>query len=163
MKSFCPEGSKVRFATKCMRERARDWWVVVGYDMGAPAIKAMTWPNSMTRFRVVFALAIEVQQLATKFQYLRQKTETVAKITTKFTNRALLVPQYATNKEKKKTQYHDMLMEDIRDFVSFSACHTLDDMIARAQKREIDLEHLGKEEDKADTDNWGSCEDTQDF
>ena len=44
----------------------------------------------------------------------------------------------------KKVLYHDMLRDDIREFVSRSSCKTLEDMIARAREREIDLEHLGK-------------------
>ena len=40
----------------------------------------------------------------------------------------------------KKTRYHDMLRDDINDFMSFSGCKTLNDMIARAQEREIELE-----------------------
>ena len=45
---------------------------------------------------------IEVQQLARKFQDLRQTTETVAEITAKFRERALLVPQYVVDEEMKK-------------------------------------------------------------
>lgn len=44
----------------------------------------------------------------------------------------------------KKTWYHDILRLDISEFVSFSACQTLEDVISRAREREIDLEHIGK-------------------
>ena len=65
-------------------------------------------------------------------------------ITTKFWERALLVPQYVADEEMKKLRYHDMLWDDIRKFVSISGCKTLNDMISRAREREIDLEHLWK-------------------
>ena len=45
---------------------------------------------------------IEVQQLAREFQDLQQTTETVAEITAKFNERALLVLQYVADEEMKK-------------------------------------------------------------
>ena len=68
----------------------------------------------------------------------------MAEITAKFQERALLVLQYAADEEMKKVRYHDMLRDDIREFVSISGCKTPNDMISRSCKREIDLEHLGK-------------------
>ena len=40
----------------------------------------------------------------------------------------------------KKARYHEMLWDDIREFVSRSGYKTLEDMISRAREREIDLE-----------------------
>ena len=67
----------------------------------------------------------------------------MAEITAKFRERALLVPQYATDEEMKKTKYHDMWRDDIREFVSLPWCKNLNDMIARVCEQEIDLERLG--------------------
>ena len=53
----------------------------------------------------------------------------MAEITAKLRQRALLVPQYATDEEMKKVTYNDMLKDDIMDFVSIYACKTLNDMI----------------------------------
>ena len=55
-------------------------------------LDAMTWSDFSARFRDEFAPIIEVQQLAREFQDLQQTTETVAEITAKFRERALLVP-----------------------------------------------------------------------
>ena len=82
--------------------------------------------------------------MAREFQDLHQTTETMEEITAKFRESALLAPQYVTDEEMKKVRYHDMFRDDIMEFVSLSGCETLKDMIARAQEREIDLEHLGK-------------------
>lgn len=68
----------------------------------------------------------------------------MAEITTRFRERALLVTKYVVDKEMKKTRYHVMMRVDIREFISFLACRTLVDMIARSREQEIDLEHLGK-------------------
>ena len=40
----------------------------------------------------------------------------------------------------KKSRYHEMIRRNIRQFVSRSSCKTLDAMMARDRKREIDLE-----------------------
>ena len=55
-------------------------------------------------------------------------TESVVEITTKFREKALLVPQYVGDEEMRKTRYHDMLRADIQKHVSYSAYRTLDDM-----------------------------------
>ena len=52
---------------------------------------------------------------------MRQTIESVAEITAKFRERALLVPQYAGDEEMRKTRYHYMLRADIREHVSYSA------------------------------------------
>ena len=40
--SFFLEGSKVRFAVGCLRDKARDWWESTGDSLGASAVEAMT-------------------------------------------------------------------------------------------------------------------------
>ena len=40
--NFGPKGSKVWYAVGCLRDRARDWWELVGDSLGASAIEAMT-------------------------------------------------------------------------------------------------------------------------
>ena len=65
-----------------------------------------------------------MQWLAREFLDLHQTTKTVAKITVKFRDRALLIPQYASDEDMKKVRCYD-----IRDFVSISGCETLNDMI----------------------------------
>ncbi|XP_023731847.1 uncharacterized protein LOC111879616 [Lactuca sativa] len=43
------------------------------------------------------------------------------------------------NDKMKKSLYHEMLRSDIHQFVNRSSCNMLEDMIARAREREIDL------------------------
>ncbi|KAL7605587.1 hypothetical protein Lser_V15G15349 [Lactuca serriola] len=137
----CLEWDKVRLASCLLKGSARDWWEEVGRVIGDDAaLDAMTWMDFTTRFRAEFAPIIEVQQLSREFQDLQQTTETVAEITAKFRERALLIPQYAEEEEMKKDRYHEMLRSDIRQFVSRSRCKTLDEMIAMAREKEIDLE-----------------------
>lgn len=76
----------------------------------------MSWEQFVLRFHKEFSPAIEVQQLVREFQDLSQTTESVAKITTKFCERALLVPKYVANEEMKNTRYHYMLKDEIRYF-----------------------------------------------
>ena len=97
--------------------------------MRAPTIEVVTWSDFLTRFRVEFVQAMELQQLAMEFMDMRQTTESVAEITAKFRERALLVARYVGDEEMRKTHYHDMWRADIRKHVSYSACPTLDDML----------------------------------
>ena len=92
----------------------------------------ITWDDYFQRFQREFVPAIEVKQLAREFQDLRQTIETLAVITAKFRDIVLLVPQYAANEVMRKMRYHDMLIDDSREFVSFSGCKTLNDMIEKA-------------------------------
>ena len=50
----------------------------------------------------------------------------------------------AVYKEMKKTWYHDMLRDDIMEFVSILSCKTLEEMIDRDRDREIKLELRNK-------------------
>ena len=52
----------------------------------------MTWSDFVTRFRAEFAPTMEIQQLAREFLDMGQTTESMAEITSKFKERALLVP-----------------------------------------------------------------------
>lgn len=54
-----------------------------------------------------------------EFQYQHHTTKIVVEITAKFRERTLMVPQYASDEVMKKTWYHDMPREDIKEFVSF--------------------------------------------
>ena len=41
-------------------------------------------------------------------------------------------------------RYHAMIRDDFKDFVTFSGCKTLNDMIERAREWEIELELWSK-------------------
>ena len=112
--------------------------------MGDDVVDDMSWDDFSNRFRAEFSPAIEVQQLVREFLDLRQTTETVAEIIVKLQERALLVPQYAADEGMKKMGCHDMLQDDIREFVSILGCETLNDIISRTREKDIDLEHVRK-------------------
>ena len=63
----------------------------------------MMWLEFVQRFDSEFAPPIEVQRLVREFHDLQQTTETVAEITTKFRERSLIIPQYATDEEMRRT------------------------------------------------------------
>ena len=52
----------------------------------------MAWDEFATQFRTEFPTVTKVKQLAKEFQDLSQTTETMAEITAKFREKALLVP-----------------------------------------------------------------------
>lgn len=66
--------------------------------------------------------------------------ETMVEITDKFRERSLLVPQYIADEEVKKKRCHEMLWDNIWEFVSLKICKTLDYMITKAREQEIELQ-----------------------
>ena len=95
--SFCPKEAQVRYVCCLLKDRTQDWWGEVGREVGDDVVEAMLWDDFSIGFRAEFAPMIEVQQLEQEFEDLCQTTETMAEITTKFRERALLVPQYAAD------------------------------------------------------------------
>ena len=73
-----------------------------------------------------------------EFHEFQQTTETVAEITAKFQERALLIPPYATDEDMRRTRYHSMLRDDIREFVSFIGCKSLNETVEKAREWEMD-------------------------
>ena len=57
--SFCPEGSKVGFASSLLRVGARDWRKKDGHPLGID----ISWVYFVSRSRTEFAPAFEVKQL----------------------------------------------------------------------------------------------------
>ena len=72
-----------------------------------------------------------------EFHGLQQTTETMAEITAKFRERALLIPQYATDEEMRQTRCHSMLRDDIWEFMRFTGCKTVNDIVEKAREREM--------------------------
>ena len=100
----------------------------------------MSWAEFVRRFNTKFTPPIEVQRLVGEFHGLQQTTKTVAEITAKFRERALLIPQYATDEDMRRTRYHSMLRDDVQEFVSFTGCKTLNEMVEKAWEREMELD-----------------------
>lgn len=51
-----------------------------------------------------------------------------------------MIPYYVVDEEIKKNRYHSTLKDENKEFISSSACRTLEDMIDRAHSRETELE-----------------------
>ena len=113
-------------------------------QVGAAGMAGMTWAEFVRHFDLEFTPHIEVQRLVGEFHELQQTTETLAEITTKFQERALLIPQYATDEDMRRTRYRSMLRDDIREFVSFTGCKTLNEMVEKAREQEMELDFRTK-------------------
>ena len=55
-----------------------------------------------------------------------------------------MIPQYATDEDMRRKRYHSMLRDDICEFMSFSGCKTLNEMVEKARELEIELEFRTK-------------------
>ena len=52
----------------------------------------------------------------------------------------MLIPQYDTDEEMRRTRYNSMLRDDIREFVSFTGCKNLNEMVEKTREREMELD-----------------------
>ena len=129
-------------------DRARDWWGEITSQVGAAGVADMSWAEFVRRFDQEFAPPIEVQRMVREFHDLQRTTETVAEITAKFQERALLIPQYAADEDLRRTLYYSMLREEIREFVSFTECKTLNEMVEKAHEKELELDSRTKQKTK---------------
>ena len=84
-----------------LRGRARDRWGEVTSQVGAASVAEMMWAEFFRQFDAEFTPPIEVQRLVSEFHDRHQTTETVAEITAKFREQALLIPQYATAEDMR--------------------------------------------------------------
>ncbi|KAI3751218.1 hypothetical protein L2E82_22266 [Cichorium intybus] len=148
---FCPEESKVIFAVNLLRDDAKDWWEMLAKDLTDAQIEAITWAEFTTKFRQEYVPQIEMERLAREYLNLTQTTETVAEITKKFNERALFCPEYAATEKMRMNRYLAMLRMDIREFVSAARHQTLNDMIAAARARELELENQQRQKRQAPT------------
>ena len=72
----------------------------------------------------------------------------MAEITAKFRERALLIHQYATDEDMRRTRYHSMLRDDIGELVSCTGCKTWNEMVEKAHEREMEFESRTKRKTK---------------
>ena len=95
---------------------------MVTHQAGSAGVVEMSWEEFVRCFDLEFAPSIEVKRLVREFQELQQTTKTVAKITAKFQERALLILQYAAIEYMRRMRYHSIERDDLHESLSFSRC-----------------------------------------
>ena len=137
--SRCPEDRKVIMAKTLLKGAARDWWSVRIAGMDPAEVSAITWEQFVEWFTAEFIPRVEVERISSDFQNLRQTTESLQEMNTKFIELARFCPMYAANEEMKISRYLGMLKEDIREIVSANHYTTLAEVMEAARRRELFL------------------------
>ena len=65
--SFYPKGSKVKFASYLLVDRAHNWLEEVNFALIGEAVETMSWDEFFMRFTADFMPMIKVQQLEMEF------------------------------------------------------------------------------------------------
>ncbi|GJU54489.1 zinc finger, CCHC-type, retrotransposon gag domain protein [Tanacetum coccineum] len=98
-----------------------------------------TWKEFKELFNAEYTPAEEIDRIREEFQTLTQTNETVNELWKKFNDLICYCPECHGNEKLKVERFQRMLHDDIREVVSPFKCTTLDDLLSRAQVREVDL------------------------
>ncbi|XP_021986107.1 uncharacterized protein LOC110882379 [Helianthus annuus] len=116
-RTHCDVGDFVAYGTGQLRNQAKDWWDNKKKEMGAEAARVMTWDE----FK------------------LRQKGESIDKITGIFMDKLRFCDELVTTEEQKIYYYYNMLSAEYRELMTPSKYETLTEIIKTAREREIEL------------------------
>ncbi|GKD63659.1 zinc finger, CCHC-type, retrotransposon gag domain protein, partial [Tanacetum coccineum] len=137
--SNCKDKNKVNFASNFLHDSAKMWWEGKVYEKGEEWIGSCTWKEFKDLFNAEYTPAEEIDRIREEFQTLTQTNETMNELWKKFNDLIRYCPDYHGNEKLKVERFQRMLRDDIREVVSIFKCTTLDDILSRAQVREVDL------------------------
>ncbi|XP_022003659.1 uncharacterized protein LOC110901118 [Helianthus annuus] len=138
-RTHCDESDFVAYGTGQLRGQAKDWWDNLRNERGVEAIRAMTWEDFKTPFLKHHSPKAVIHKIKEEFMQLRQKGETVDKITGMFMDKLKFCDDLVKTEEQKIYYYHTMLRAEYREFMTPSHYESLTDIINAAREREIEL------------------------
>ncbi|XP_035829960.1 uncharacterized protein LOC118479514 [Helianthus annuus] len=138
-RTHCDESDFVAYGTGQLRGQAKDWWDNLRNERGVEAIRAMTWEDFKTPFLKHHSPKAVINKIKEEFMQLRQKGETVDKITGMFMDKLKFCDDLVKTEEQKIYYYHTMLRDEYREFMTPSHYESLTDIINAAREREIEL------------------------
>ncbi|XP_022024483.1 uncharacterized protein LOC110924799 [Helianthus annuus] len=107
--------------------------------MGAEAARVMTWDEFKVPFLKHHSPKAVINRIKEEFIQLRQKGETIDKITGIFMDKLRFCDELVTTEEQKIYYYYNMLSAEYREFMTPSKYETLTEIINTAREREIEL------------------------
>ncbi|KAF5816405.1 putative nucleotidyltransferase, Ribonuclease H [Helianthus annuus] len=107
--------------------------------MGAEAARVMTWDEFKVPFLKHHSPKAVINRIKEEFIQLRQKGETIDKITGIFLDKLRFCDELVTTEEQKIYYYYNMLSAEYREFMTPSKYETLTEIINTAREREIEL------------------------
>ncbi|XP_022025119.1 uncharacterized protein LOC110925474 [Helianthus annuus] len=132
-RTHCDVTDFVAYGTGQLKGQAKDWWDNKKKEIGAEAARVMTW-----------------DEFKEEFIQLRQKGETIDKITGIFLDKLRFCDELVTTEEQKIYYYYNMLSAEYREFMTPSKYETLTEIINTAREWEIELKkQIERDEQRA--------------
>ncbi|XP_021971741.1 uncharacterized protein LOC110866904 [Helianthus annuus] len=138
-RTHCEVGDFVAYGMGQLRNQAKDWWDNKKKEMGAEAARVMTWDEFKVPFLKHHSPKAVIYRIKEEFIQLRQKGETIDKITGIFMDKLRFCDELVTTEEQKIYYYYNMLSAEYREFMTLSKYETLTEIINTAREREIEL------------------------
>ncbi|KAF5823288.1 putative nucleotidyltransferase, Ribonuclease H [Helianthus annuus] len=107
--------------------------------MGVEEARVMTWDEFKVPFLKHHSPKAVINRIKEEFIQLRQKGETIDKITGIFMDKLRFCDELVTTEEQKIYYYYNMLSAEYREFMTPSKYETLTKIINTAREREIEL------------------------
>ncbi|XP_022030556.1 uncharacterized protein LOC110931471 [Helianthus annuus] len=138
-RTHCDVGDFVAYGTGQLRNQAKDWWDNKKREIGAEAARVMTWDEFKVPFLKHHSPKAVINRIKEEFIQLRQRRESIDKITSIFMDKLRFCDELLTTEEQKIYYYYNMLSAEYREFMTPSKYETLTEIINVAQEREIEL------------------------
>ncbi|KAJ0771927.1 putative transcription factor interactor and regulator CCHC(Zn) family [Helianthus annuus] len=138
-RTHCDIGDFVAYGTGQLGNQAKDWWGNKKKEMGGEAARVMTWDEFKVPFLKHHSPKAVINRIKEEFIQLRQKGESIDKITGIFMDKLRFCDKLVTTEEQKIYYYYNMLSAEYREFMTPSKYETLTEIINVAREREIEL------------------------
>ncbi|XP_021991945.1 uncharacterized protein LOC110888744 [Helianthus annuus] len=138
-RTHCDVSDFVAYGTGQLRGQSKDWWDNKKKEIGAEAARVMTWDEFKVPFLKHHSPKAVINRIKEEFIQLRQKGETIDKITGIFMDKLRFCDELVTTEEQKIHYYYNMLSAEYREFMTPSKYETLTEIINTAREREIEL------------------------
>ncbi|XP_021989627.1 uncharacterized protein LOC110886169 [Helianthus annuus] len=138
-RTHCDTSDFAAYGMGQLRGQAKDWWDNKKKEIVSEAAKAMTWEEFKVPFLKHHSPKAVINRIKEEFIQLRQKGESIAKITGIFLDKLRFCDELVTSEEQKVYYYYNMLSTEYREFMTPSKYETLTEIINTAREREIEL------------------------
>ncbi|XP_035832960.1 uncharacterized protein LOC110924081 [Helianthus annuus] len=138
-RTHCDVSDFVAYGIGQLRGQAKDRWDNKKKEIGAEAARAMTWDELKVPFLKHHSPKAVINRIKEEFIQLRQRGETIYKITGIFMDKLRFCDELVTTEEQKIYYYYNMLSAEYKEFMTPSKYETLTEINNTAREREIKL------------------------
>ncbi|XP_022032716.1 uncharacterized protein LOC110933818 [Helianthus annuus] len=138
-RTHCDETDFVAYGTDQLRGHAKDWCDNLKKEQGIEATRTMSWEEFKTPFLKHHSPKAVINKTKEEFIQLRQRGESIDKITGVFLDKLRFCDELVQTEEHKIYYYYNMLSAEHREFMAPSKYGHLMEIVNAAREREIRL------------------------